>query len=371
VGVATVSAPGKVFVVGEYGVAHGGPAVVAAVDRRIRCRIRWGLGAGCLTIRRAGCSFTGQLAQDEVASAPPELRFAVGAALVAARAIALEGVDLEIDIESELGDAEAGKVGLGGSAAVTAAVVAAVHAAAGDDLAAPGSIERRTAVGIYSHRLAQGSGSAADVVAATAGGLSFVEGLDAEDCPASVAACVARLSGAAAVRRVPLELPPPLTLELVATGRAARSGPRIARFSELRSRRGGRAVGPCVLDAWSAGTAAAVREFRAGCEAREPARVLRAMRFAGKLLERLGPIAGIPIATPELRRACGAAASSGAAVKISGAGGGDCAVAAVSREHADGLRRAWRAAGVTPLGVAISQSGVLCEAELGGRVGTA
>ena len=95
------------------------------------------------------------------------------------------------------------------------------------------------------------------------------------------------------------------------------------------------------------------------------------MHLAGRLLERLAPIAGIPIATPALRRACRAAVGSGAAVKISGAGGGDCAVAAVPRDRAEGLRRAWRAVGVTPLDVALSRSGVLCETERGGRVGTA
>ena len=38
----TFSAPGKLFLIGEYGVLHGGTAVVAAVDRRARGQVRAG-----------------------------------------------------------------------------------------------------------------------------------------------------------------------------------------------------------------------------------------------------------------------------------------------------------------------------------------
>ena len=37
--VPTVSAPGKLFLIGEYGVLEGQPAVVAAVDRRVVGRL--------------------------------------------------------------------------------------------------------------------------------------------------------------------------------------------------------------------------------------------------------------------------------------------------------------------------------------------
>jgi phosphomevalonate kinase len=62
----------------------------------------------------------------------------------------------------------------------------------------------------------------------------------------------------------------------------------------------------------------------------------------------LGAEAEVGIVTPELARACALASAAGAAVKPSGAGGGDCAVVlafgeaaigrAAERLSADGLR---------------------------------
>jgi phosphomevalonate kinase len=359
----SASAPGKAFVTGEYGVARGGPAVVVATAERVYCHIETRPGEGWLNLRRGELGHRVPLSQERVDEIPGELRFAVAALLVSARAAEIAGVDLTVETRSEL-DAGRAKSGLGGSAAVTAAVVAGVHAMAGRRLDSSADLEARVAEAIVAHRLAQGGGSAADAVCATVGGIIRVEGLDDRDAPATVAASVARARTSKMFWRK-LRLPSGLALELAATGEPAASGPRIARFGRLldRERSGDASVlersgsadagglpAPGVLVTWCSAMRLAVEEFIAACAADDADALLRGVRTAGELLARLGAIAGIPILTAGLRRACLAGAAR-AAVKPSGAGGGDCAIAALREEDREWLRSAWRAAGLRPIAV--------------------
>ncbi len=104
----TITAPGKLFFAGEYGVLHGGTAVVAAVDRRVVARFVPGAGpstpvvAEAIAAVRAHCATTG-------ASLP-------------AGAPEIDSASL-----SEGGQ----KLGLGSSAAVAAAAVGVLLEAAG------------------------------------------------------------------------------------------------------------------------------------------------------------------------------------------------------------------------------------------------
>jgi len=369
----TASAPGKAFVTGEYGVARGGPAVVVATAERVYCHIETRPGEGWLNLRRGELGHRVPMSQERVDEIPGELRFAVAALLVSVRAAEIAGVDLTVETRSEL-DAGHAKSGLGGSAAVTAALVAAVHAIAGCRLDSPADLEARVAEAVVAHRLAQGGGSAADAVCATVGGMIRVEGLDDRDAPATVGACVVRARTSEMLWQE-LYLPRGLALELAATGEPAASGPRIACFGRLLDRelagdpsalgRSGSAAGrgpsaPGVLVTWCTAMRLAVEEFVAACAADDADALLRGVRTAGELLARLGAIAGIPILTAGLRRACRAGAPR-AAVKPSGAGGGDCAIAALREEDRDWLRSAWRAAGLRPIAVDAAAAGARCE----------
>lgn len=352
------SAPGKVFVIGEYAVVEGGPAVIATVSRRLRSRVRARRGRGELVLRCGAAPVRCSLSAERVDDVPPHARFVAGAALVATRALAVSEVDLEVETESDL-DPGVAKTGLGGSAAATAATVAAVHGLFAGEAPDDG-LALRVAAGVYAHRLAQGGGSAADVVAATLGGLVWVEGLDGGDAPHEVSEC-ARRARAAAIGGRRLALPAGLAVEVAATGRACATGPRVARYAALMRRRD--AVGATSVRAWSAGMAAAAEAFRDACARDDAAGVLRAVRAAAALLSQLGAVAAIPVYTPELRRACASAAEVGdAAAKPSGAGGGDCAVGLVATARRAELRASWRSAGLEPLDVAIGDAGARCEA---------
>ena len=110
---------------------------------------------------------------------------------------------------------------------------------------------------------------------------------------------------------------------------SASTGPRIRRFVDRARGEGPLGEGATkILEAWSAGMSAAVTEFRDGCQTGSGDRALRATEQGRALLSRLGALTGIPIWTTALRRACDVLGPTDAvAIKPSGAGGGDCAVA--------------------------------------------
>jgi len=354
------SAPGKVFVVGEYAVVGGGPAVVATVTRRLRARVRSRRGHGELVVRGDGGVVRCSLAAERVDELPREAQFVAGAALVGARLFGLRGVDIEVDTASEL-DPGASKTGLGGSAAAAAATLCAMYGLARDVLPGADDEHARVAAAVYAHRLVQGGGSAADVIAASVGGLVWIDGLDGRDVPHDVSDCVARVRRGNAVAFERLCLPPGLTLEVVSSGRACATGPRVARYAALAWGED-EGVAAESVRAWAAGMRVASEMFHAACRAEDPGLLLRSIRAAARLLSRLGALTGIAVFSAELRRACSVAGQlSGVAAKPSGAGGGDCAIAILPRERRTELRQLWRQAGLEPLELDLDPTGARCE----------
>lgn len=321
------SAPGKLFLLGEYAVTTGAPAVICATQRRLECRIIGVPGDTRITIRRqTGESY---LCPTDVSIAdqiPQPFRFAAVAALVGSHAAGLRNLNIQI-IPGETLDQGTPKVGLGGSAAVTAAVLAGLAVLPGaETIRDP---RHRARLGVQAHRLAQGGGSGADVAAATLGGLVWIGGLGDGD-PAETAAQAAR-SDLPKLSVERLQLPTGLGLRALATGRPARSGPRAAHFQRaIRGNGPLGAAGAAGLMAWSDAMRDATEDFRTACHNDDPDTALRAMRAGGLLFGRLPSLSGIPVWSPELRRLqAGCAGEKQLSIKPSGAGGGDCAIALI------------------------------------------
>jgi len=328
----TASAPGKLFLAGEYAVLAGAPALVAAVDRRAHVRAVLEPGAGPLEVESLAEGTRRVIHDPERDALGGGDAGAVLAALRIARTAApsLAALRARVVVDTRAFLADGQKLGLGRSAATVAAAVAALLAGVGRQ--DRGEILQAA---LAAHALFQeGRGSGADVAAAVRGGVLEFR----------------RDRGEVTVRaRV---LPRGLHLLVGWSGESGATGPMLQRFADGASR-------PRALRDLSA----AAERAAAAVERGDGAALLDAVASTAELLARLGDETGIPIVTPALARLVAAARRVGAAAKPSGAGGGDCGIALVtSAAQADAVCAAWRGEGIVPLPVAIVAEGVGHEA---------
>jgi phosphomevalonate kinase len=305
---ARASAPGKILLAGEYAILEGGPAVVMAVDRRARAWIE----AAAPT--KAPSPF--------LAAAAHVLADHLGPDSAAARAAVTVRVDSDA-LRAPSGE----KLGLGSSAAATVAALGACLGAGGP----PGGPLDRALLHRLAHRAhgdAQAAldpsarGSGADVAASVWGGVLHLE--PRPDQPPSVA---------------PLRLPDGLDLVAVWTGRPADTRALVAAIRAL-SGRDPDAYRRC-LDAIAGAAAALI----AACRSSSSAAAVDALAAGGEAARELGRAAGVELVLESYRELARSAASFGGALKPTGAGGGDIALAAFSdadaalqfRAHASGL----------------------------------
>lgn len=291
----TATAPGKLFLLGEYAVLHGAPALLAAVNARCRVTLE---PADCwrLTARPLGLS---ELALADDGGMPVEASDDIRRALTVfdavRRTIAAETElpTLRVTIDTSDFFQRGDKLGLGASAAVAVALTAALHRLLGrpDD---PATVCHTATA---AHRLAQGGeGSGADVAAAAHGGIvefaagqpvqprAWPTGLHARPVITGNGADTREL--VAAVRRLAVTDP---------AGHAA----AIGRLVELADRGRMALIQPDIP------------EFLAVCQA------------SLEVLATLGAAAGVDIVTAPHRALAAAAAETGAVFKTTGAGGGD------------------------------------------------
>lgn len=209
------SAPGKVVVCGEYAVLDGAPAVCMAVNRRATVRVG-----------RANIDFNRVVApgyspvEGRFISRGNSLEWTQGAKEFGLLDVAWRrlgqperrGLTIELDTRSFFDAGSRAKIGLGSSAALTVALVAALTAQ--DDVLA-------RAIDI--HRSFQhGAGSGVDIAASFSGGL-----IEYRMAPASVAT---------------LEWPDGLFSRLIGTGVPASTGARLNRLKQAGHRPSRRAL---------------------------------------------------------------------------------------------------------------------------------
>lgn len=153
----SVSAPGSLMLMGEHAVLHGQLALALAVEQRVTVELK-PRGDRQICIESVLGDYHSSL--DELT---PEPRFSFMVEAIRAQIGRLtQGFSLSV---------EAGfshQVGLGSSAAVTAATVAALAEFCGESLSAEQLFERALAV---VHKVQQGRGSGTDLVASIFGGL--------------------------------------------------------------------------------------------------------------------------------------------------------------------------------------------------------
>jgi phosphomevalonate kinase len=293
-------APGKVVLLGDYAVLEGARAMVAAVDRRARAELHEAAAAD--TVAASGAIVDG-----------------VREALIA-RGLTSRAGTLTIDT-SRFADEAGRKLGIGSSAAAALLATAAWLDRADDEV---------LAIAVDAHRRATGGGSGVDLAACFHGGVVAT---------ARQPAPVTPLAGAP---------PPGLAFDVLGADESASTADMVARARRApRWREWCGVLGGLAEDglrAWSM---------------RDGPAFLAAVAKAGRALDALGVEAAAPIVTPPMREAMTLAGRVGAALKPSGAGGGDVVVLFAPREARDALVEAIaRETGLRPLGLAIDRRGL-------------
>lgn len=277
--IARILAPGKLFLIGEYVVLEGHPAVVMAVDRYV-------------SVMRVGrASVRGGL----VMSARRE----------AARTLGIETRGDAFEADSGEFYCGAKKLGLGSSAAVAVASVASVFLETGRDIESESTRFSMWTVAKAVHdEFQKAKGSGADLAASLFGGFVTFDP-----------------KGAGRPQITSWVSPADTTFVFVWTGRSASTMEALGavkRFKERDEAGFGRIVGDM---------AAVARGF----VGRGPASfgtVKDSFDAHAALMEALGVASGAAIVTPPIRKIQALAREFGGAAKPSGAGGGDFVEAA-------------------------------------------
>ncbi len=329
------SAPGKLFLIGEYAVLAGAPALLTAVDRRVHVRAtpspdaRWRLTAANLGIRDLDLGADLQ--------APPEFDAATRSKLavfeaVRAHSAAALGTRLtaqHVTIDSRDFAQDGHKLGLGSSAAVAAALTAALSQASGESLDM-GALAMRA---IAAHRTAQnGRGSGGDVAAAVYGGLiSYTR----DHTP------------------IPLTWPADLAAYALVTGTGASTPDLVERVADYGNR------APDAHARYMADLRALADAVVGSLNDTRSFLTLAADYFAA--LCRLDAAAGAGIVTPQHFQLADLAAKHGGVFKTSGAGGGDVGLVFAQRgDEEKRLHAALEQAGARVVDLDFGAAGVAC-----------
>lgn len=310
-----VRVPGKVILAGEYAVLREqSPCLVLAVDRYLEATTQ---PAPVWSVRSNDASW------QEGQPVPEALSFAVEAVHEMRRRWP-DARPLAIETHDGLRDASGRKLGLGGSAAST---VAAAFAASKGTVA---TREELWALCDEVHRRVQGGrGSGADVASAIHGGVvRYVR------WPR---------------RSVPVVVHPDVRFLLAWTGNSARTTPKVAQFEAFARARSDEAR------KFADVSSDAVGVVEAGLRSGTISMLRDGFSAARAGLRALESLVGFELETPRLAQAADIAWAHGAAGKLSGAGGGDCAViVTVGDESAARVALALSSAGIEPVRVGIS-----------------
>jgi phosphomevalonate kinase len=318
------SAPGKLMVSGEYAVLEGAVAVVASVSARAFAH--WS--------PPADGSPPGSGGSRQISPLPPEAL--LGRRLAEERVGNVNG-DLSIDV-GELRKSGR-KLGLGSSAAAAAAVVGAVLASQGKDLADQAVQREVLELALAGHKAVAPEGSGADVAAASLGG--FVR---------------FRVEGHELAEAERLSWPQDVATRVVWTGVEARTSEfvRAVRAFEGRDEKGYGLIRDRLREQ-------AVR-FADAIQLDRGSEVIAAADAYGRGMAALGAAAGVSIVTAELARIAELARAHGGSAKPSGAGGGDVAIAFFMNENdAAGFDQACQQAGLDRLDLDLGAAGVRAE----------
>lgn len=354
------TAPGKLYIAGEYGVVTPAqPAILTSVSQSIDASVH--LHAEVDAQVRVHSAFFGKQPVQYVA---PEVERAPGDREPVFRALdalseyldhPLPGMD--IALESSLVNAGGVKFGFGSSGSVVVAVIGAASRALGCDLT-PMELFRLSALAVIAGDERASCGDVATAVAGTwvyyrsfdrarANRIRYAEGIRA-----------AMADGFTECEVQTLEPVPGWEVVVGHTGIPASTRDLVARVDRAAD------AGRFSREDFNHANAQAVERLYTAILSADAALAAHAIAEVRETLHRLDQAAGeggkaAGIETAELGEMTLLAAAAGAEAKLSGAGGGDCAIAlAPTAQIAQAVRTAWASAGYAVIPITGAQPGI-------------
>jgi phosphomevalonate kinase len=382
-----ISAPGKLFISGEWAILEPGNAgLVTAVNKRVHTLVDEQPSEGpqpsvSITIddfsikdRKAQFDgkhlmFSPELSEEE----KPKFKFIKEAIEVALQYLqpetSLKSFSIRTygelsQVEVEEVDAEGvrrnqtKKIGFGSSASAVVATIASIFELHGLHLEK--HKEQIFKLAAAAHYLAQGKlGSCFDIAASTYGGVFSYVAPNLNTIAEQLAAKPVRAvvdSHWPLLHIQPLEAPDDFCLAVGWTKQSADTRVMIQAMNAWKEQNIGQhnscierisEVVDRIIQAW---------------RMKDRDRILELVRENRAALAELTQLSGVPIETEDLKKLAELADQNGAAGKLSGAGGGDCGIAlCFDSRIAENVKAAWQAAGLWPLDVEFDRQGVRAE----------
>lgn len=360
-------APGKLFIAGEYAVVEPGQsAVLIAVDRCITVRLTESEGAGRIHSSEYGQAPVIWRREDDGEHIIVDERpfdYVLSAISTVEELRSGRGASpryFDLEISSELNDADGRKFGLGSSAAVTVATIAALDEFYGLGL----TLTERFKLAVLATIAISTKASGGDLAASTFGGWIRYSSPDRaalhahREAHGVVSAMTCAEWAGCSARRVT----PPSSLDLLVgwTGSPASTEHLVTRVHSPNERADESSAEysestpapekPRPLVSFAAESHTLVDDLVAAFDADDAEASMTTIRSVRALLQRLSDSTRSLIETEALHDLCEIAETHGAAAKPSGAGGGDCGIAlAHSHTEAQTILSGWEAAGIRPL----------------------
>jgi len=373
-----VSAPGKLFLAGEWAILEQGNAgLVGAVNKRVHAQIDELPSEGPQPIvsisiddfaikdRRAQFDgkhliFSPELSEEE----KPKFKF-----IKEAIETALQYVQPQASIKSfyirtwgELSqitvDGQTKKVGFGSSASAVVATIAGILELHGLHLEK--HKEQIFKLAAAAHYFAQGKlGSCFDIAASTYGGVFSYVAPNLKAVGEQMASKTVRavVDGHWPLLHIkPLEVPDDFCLAVGWTKQSASTTDMIKALNVWKETN----IGP--YNSCMERISEIIDRILQAWRAKDRDSILTLVKENRAALAELTQLSGVPIETEDLRKLAEIADQTGAAGKLSGAGGGDCGIAiCFDSRVAENVKAAWQEAGLWPLDVELDREGVRVE----------
>jgi len=364
-----VSAPGKLMLSGEWSVLEVGcPCIVMAVDRYCSASIKASktitLDAPDVGLNKIEAEFDGTKLNWKKELNPEEK----GKIIVSEKAIELtlqylaqKGKKIKnfcIKTDSSQAIAKTGKgakIGFGSSAAVSAAIVAALLKEHGISIKEKKQKELIYKIASTAHYLAQGKvGSAFDIAAATFGNAIVYKRFDPNWLIAEINSSkkISEIMDSEwpAFSAEELALPKGFNLNVCYTGYSASTKELILKlnsFKETQKERYWQIIN---------GIKSITEQLIEAIKAEEKQKIIELLNENRKLLQQLSNESQNNLETKELALIADIAQQYGAAGKFSGAGGGDCGIAvSFDKKIGKKIEAEWEKQGLMPIKIKISR----------------